>query len=196
MSKTYYLHLPLELLLPAQDLSKHGRMKISFDLMDILPAAQMKEILEHTLEKKGWKLVDGVWETSTPMGNQLKLDPNAKNIEIDVGNCLAKEITLSTYDPRDGGGLKLSKNASAGDLDSLGLPTAQKETLIDLLSRQTEVAKNLLIDEALKTKLELNKILKEAYREAITQKAGTMGNITSVAESSNDGTYRIRVEIQ
>lgn len=61
-------------------------------------------------------------------------------------------------------------------------------TLAEKLARQ-------MTDLAVKARSQVNAALKDVYREAIKEKAGQLGSVCNVSESSEGNVYRIRVEV-
>jgi hypothetical protein len=48
---------------------------------------------------------------------------------------------------------------------------------------------------AIEARKDVNLALKEVYREAIREKAASIGNVENVSETKEGNTYRIRIEI-
>ncbi len=191
MSKSYFIPVILKIHLTASDLDKNGKMRIRFDVLDILPPERMKEILADALKKKGWEPKDNVCELVAPNGVKIRIDPAALQLEVDITTTIAKGLYVSIVSD-----MKTPiKEVELGKLETLGLASNESEQVQRQLGAMAHNISDNLIREMLKGKQLLNEVLKDVYRQAIAEKAKSLGNVTSVSESSEDGKLRIRVEI-
>lgn len=204
MSKAYQLKIPLELVLSDSELSGN-RIRISFELLRILAVERMRELLKKHLtgERNGIANPDGTIEVAIPGHARLIIDPKAETVEIDVAGLLPGSIDARVYDilvPPDlkveaGGRIQLPASLTKEQLDQL-LPSWAGRNVIDQeAARLRDEIRALLLKETVAARKALNGALKDVYRDAIKEKADQLGNVTGVSESSDGGTWRLRVEI-
>jgi hypothetical protein len=172
------MRVPLSIAIPDDVVDKMGRLKLRFDFLQVLPAEKMQEILEKTLIAKGWVKTDSGLVKETPGKTRWIIDPEKQEITVDVSGTVQKEVDVMV---------------DSDYVDRQGYVEGRVKELMDQLDAQT---RRRLIVEMAGARNELNRELKNVYREAIKEKASTLGNVTSVAESTEGGNYRIRLEIQ
>lgn len=204
MSKSYQLRIPLELLLSECELSRN-RVRITFDLLGILTGERMRELLTKHLikDKQGKANPDGTVEITLPGHATLIIDPKAQTVEVDVATLLPTAMEAKVWDIlvppgvalQSGNKIVLPADLSREQLDRL-LPSGVARNVIDQeAARLRDEIRSLVIRETVAARQTLNGALKEVYREAIKEKADQLGNVTGVSESSEGGTWRLRVEI-
>lgn len=181
MSKTYLVRLPLALFLTPDQLARRGRLTMGFDLMNILAPERMVELLGEILKNAGWEENDGKWLKDSPCGGFWTIDPAAHTVGIDVTRLLEQEIAVRSY------GEAPPTEAAA--------TAAARLTIETHLQGLEEAEKELIVREAVRARQALAEVLKDVYRQALQEKAQSLGNVVSVTETSQDGTMRIRIEI-
>jgi len=193
MSRAYLLRIPLEMCLSEREREDRGKMEFSFDLLGILPPEKMKELMGKLLEAAGWRPVDGHYETTLPGGARASVDLARMRLEVDISPTLGDHAEVNVYEESlRGTGIEAGARRV---IEVTELPPQLASRVQEAVARQLEAAREPLLRAAIQGRQQLNALLKDVYREAIKEKARSLGNITSVSESSQDGTMRIRVEI-
>jgi hypothetical protein len=167
---------------------KLGRFSMRFDLLEILPSARMHQILREKLAGRGFV------EQSEGM-----VLPDVKDASI-VFDIEAMTLHLRLKSP-DGMTVRVIDDALPEWTSGMADAIEKGELLSPELTRlaQQELghqAAARLRDLALELRATINSALKETYRDAITEKAATLGSVSNISETSDGSTFRIRIEIQ
>lgn len=182
MSKTYYIPIHILAGILDVDTSKTScKLKMSFELMEILAGSRMQELLRSKLLQSGWE----------EEGNQVKknvgniewvIDPTGGTISVKAD---ASQVTIGIYAGNDKyPDTEYLKNNSH-------LAKLIEKTLADTEKEQKEI----LVKHIIEVRKTLNVTLKDVYREALLEKAASMGNVISTSETSENGELRIRIEL-
>lgn len=193
MSRSYLLKIPLHVLIPESELEKRRVMKIGFDLLNILSPERMRELLKAAMEKKGAREVNGKLELVQPDQSILRVDPGSGRLEVDVSGMQTQSVDIRVLDDRVPG---IKKMIDEGDFDQVGMNQTIMSEVKAQLQHQTDQDREILVVKTLAGKKLLNEVLKDVYRDAVKEKAATMGNVVSLTESSEGGNYRLRLEIK
>jgi len=158
-----------------------------FDVMQILPADQMQELLKKSLlaagcSESGGKIAVPCKEGQTAL---IDLENHVLRLRIEV----PKEYETSVYEE-----ILSSVNEQIADALAKGeqIGGRMSEYADSRLAGQMAAQ---LRDLAMAARKVLNAALKETYREAIKTKAAQIGNVTNISESSEGGSTRIRIEV-
>ena len=187
MSRSYAIRLPIEILMSNAARDKMGTFSMGFPLLDILPIEQMRQILREKLLAAGF--------TDTPDGLSMPVAPE----QTAVLNPDTMIMTLTVPVP-DSFELKveeeymgqLKNNIKAALAEGGQVSLASGDRIRNAIGQNVaENMKNL----ALEARKQVNTALKETYRDAIKEKASTIGTVSNVSETVEGKTYRIRVEI-
>ncbi len=190
MSRSYQIKLPLAMFLTSDQLARRGRLDMSFDLLGILTPERMKEILGEILTGRGWtQTPDGKWTCRSPDGAIWRIDPASHTLEVDVSPQLTQDIIV------DSSRLGIYDDSGPRNVSATNLPAAVRTSIEAAVQSLEAGEKDRLVREAMQARLALTEALQEVYREALQEKAKSIGNIVSVSESTQDGTTRIRIEI-
>ena len=169
---------------------------LDIDLLPILDKESMQEILANELKKVEGNEVDGKIHIKPKKNVVYKIDPQEQKLEIDVTN-LKKDLDI--YVEEESLSRKIKSLATGGCIE-IDADSDMMEELTDRIGGRLEQAEKeilqVIVEESLAARQLLNKVLKEVYKEAVKQKANSMGNVTSIQECDEDGEYRVRVEIQ
>lgn len=189
MSRSYRVNVPVAVLIPASSLSKGWNFTISFSILDILPRKQMTELLEKELKKSGFKEEEG--ELVTSLGNnsnvKFNLDTASATISIptpDTSVTVSIEEEVLVQFKR-----KLKKALENNELINSNAVNTAKRKIQSNAEKQIEKA-------VIECKDLVNSALKGVYKEAIKTKASKIANVTNISETSENGTYKIRVEME
>jgi hypothetical protein len=194
MSKSYAIRVPLVLLLPNLDSQRQGKLDFGFDLLGILPPEEMKSLLQNALAKRNW-IPDQKGCTLQTGKIRLHIDLENRQLEVSVLSNPDEAVTVHIKDNSDlARHLELAVNSKNPE-DVAKIKAFELTHAIQAAEGLQAGEKEALLKSGIQARLELNRILSDVYREAITQKASTLGTISSTNESSDGTTLRIRVEI-
>ncbi len=164
-----------------------GTFSLVFTMLEILPANRMRELLKAQLLAKGFvETADGL-EMPCPGQAKAVLDLVSMTMKLSVPmpnqtTVLVEEEYLAQFEQ------DLKNAIENGKV----INSWQVENRIDQLKQQVV---NQLRNIAVEARKEVNTSLKEVYREAVREKAASIGNVENVTESKEGNTYRIRIEI-
>lgn len=188
MSRSYSISIPVTVLLPRGAGMREGSFSLVFNLLEILPAPKMRELLKQKLLDKGYEeTAEGLCKPCEKATQAAVLDLETMTMKVSVAmpercTVFVEEEYLDKFQEN------LRKALESGKvIDSWQVSDA------------VESAKARVVDElktlAVQARLEVNTALKETYREAIREKAASLGNVENVTESQDGNTYRIRIEV-
>jgi len=189
MSRSYRVNVPLAVLIPASSLSKGWNFTISFSILDILPRKQMTKLLEEELKNSGFKEEDG--ELVTSLGNN-------SNVKFNLDTVSA---TVSIPAPYSNVTVSIEEEVLAQFKRKLKKALENNELLGDIAVDRTKKriqndAERQMEKAVIECKNLVNSALKVVYKEAIKTKASKIANVTNISETSENGTYKIRVEME
>lgn len=162
-------------------------------LTEILPEADMKDLLREALLRHGWTEEDGVFQKVGEAGETITLDLE----KMEVSASLEEEREVSTEVEATGKGYKqteahqqarqeLAQKAAAqgAEIEEEGTNALQRE-LTEALQESEESRQRAL-----------NEVLQEVYAESLKRKAGQLGDILEINESqSDDGNYELTIRV-
>lgn len=187
MSRSYSIRIPVEVLIPERAGMKEGSFSIVFTMLEILAADRMKGLLKEQLLANGFKESQNGLEMPVQSGQSAIFDLENLSMELKVplpAKCtvLVQQEDIAAF----------RKNLNEAIEQGTVLDNWVMERQIDSL-KSAAIAK--LRDLAVEARKEVNSALKDVYREAVKEKAASMGNVENVSESKEGNTYRIRIEI-
>lgn len=187
MSRSYSIRIPVEVLLPKGAGMNEGSFSLVFTMLDILPAPRMRELLKNQLLGKGFVETEAGLEMPCAGSAVAVLDLASMTMKLTVPlpgstTVLVEEEYLERF--RE----DLNRAIENGQV----INSWQLANKVDQLKNQ---AVNQLKDLAVQARKEVNSALKDVYREAVREKAASLGNVENVSESKEGNTYRIRIEI-
>lgn len=187
MSRSYRIRIPIEVLLSSDRLEKLGRFTMPFDLMQILSPERMLELLKQALLRAGCSEVADGLAVPSKQGQTAIIDLENLKIRLEVKppegyDIMVEDLMLGAMQS------KISRAMEQGEMmdDQLSASADRR------LSGQMAVE---LRDLAIEARRVLNSAIKEAYSEAIKEKAAQLGNISNISENSDGTTTRIRIEV-
>ncbi|GAB4271550.1 MAG: hypothetical protein Kow0029_09360 [Candidatus Rifleibacteriota bacterium] len=187
MSRSYSIRVPVKVLLPNGTGGSEGTFTIAFTLLEILPPERMKELLRHKLLDKGFVETPEGMSMPLHQGRTAILDLETMTMKITVP--MESEVTVKVEEEH----LKRFRDRLENALkNGTVLVDERLDSIIEANKSQTVKE---LKEIALSARKKVNAALKEVYREAVKEKAATLGNVESVSESRDGNTYRIRIEI-
>ncbi|NLI78288.1 MAG: hypothetical protein GX442_17865 [Candidatus Riflebacteria bacterium] len=191
MSRNYVIpiKLPLGMFLTPDQAATRGRLNISFPLMGILDPERMRELLAQVLGSQGWKELDGKWERTSPDLGLWRIDPATTTLEVDISRRLPQTVSVSPD------ALSHPPDPEFGDPTPQDIRPEIRRILEANIAGLEEKTKDDLVADAVRARQALSEALRDVYRQALQEKARSLGNVVSVSESAQDGTMRIRIEI-
>ena len=162
------------------------------ELLDILPADQMADLLAEELVKEGFERKGDILER---VDDDVVISVNAKTGVVSVRASAAEEVELDgqkegyAYDDAGPGAEKVEEQLR-GKLHQELEKDAKKET--DRLQQElTDKLEAELVD----LRKELDRAVNRATAEALKQKAAQMGQIKEMTEDPESGSLTIVVEV-
>lgn len=187
MSRSYRIRIPIEVLLSNDRLDKLGSFSMPFDVMQILPADQMQELLKKSLLAAGCSESGDEIAVPCKSGQTALIDVVNRILRLRIE--VPKEYETSVYEEVISSVNEQIANALTKGEQIGGKMGQHADRLV-----AAEMAPRLR-DLAMDARKVLNAALKETYREAIKTKASQIGNVTNISESSEGGSTRIRIEV-
>lgn len=187
MSRSYSIRIPVQVLIPVGSGLNEGSFSMVFTMLEILSADRMQELLKQKLIDKGFgETTEGM---SMPLNGErtavLDLDTMVMKLTVPMADHVSvrvEEEYLKQFEE------KLRRAVENGQI-------LNDHIVNQKIASEKDRAADQLKDIALKARKEVNSALKEVYREAIREKAASLGNVENVSESKEGNTYRIRIEI-
>lgn len=187
MSRSYRIRIPIEVLLSSDRLEKLGRFTMPFDLMQILSPERMLELLKQALLRAGCsEVADGI-EVPSEKGETAIIDLENLKIRLEVNPPRGYDITVED-EMMAVMQSQINRALQQGSKMDEHLSASADRLLSDQMARS-------LRDLAMAARKVLNSAIKEAYSEAIKEKAAQLGNISNISENSDGNTTRIRIEV-
>jgi hypothetical protein len=175
-----------------RDISASDEICTELELIEILPPEQMADILRESLAQRGFEERDGKMER-TRDGTTVSIDPLTAEVTIRVEASESVEVNRT-------------KEIWTSDPSAEGKEHAReklKEALRKELERAIDPKEGVLqrkVSEELEAQLgdlseELSRVSNEVTREALKQKANSLGAIKSLSEDPQAGTLTIKIEV-
>lgn len=164
------------------------------DLTSILPQEEMVDILKGVLTQEGFvEQEDGTYTAQGADGEVIVFDLD----ELHVSAQLEEEKSLQTdvvvqgqaWDSRS----EARHNAQAQLRDAKDAAKSQLETESKKL--QKELSQKLADGESARVR-QMNEILQQVYAESLKRKAGQLGDIMGIKESTHEGQYELVIHIE
>lgn len=183
MSRSYAIRIPIEVLLSHTLRSKLADFRLNFPLLEILPRAQMLELLKNHLLGRGFIETEEGLAMPVETGKSAVFMPDSMEMVLKIA--LPGDQEMRIYEewlPKVEDSIRRAVETGRTIGGELG------NSLDQTLARQ-------LTDLAVQGRNEINSALKDVYRDAIKQKAAQLGSVSNVSESSEGNVYRIRIEV-
>jgi hypothetical protein len=185
MSRTYSIPVPIELIIDQDKLNRLKSFHIGFTLLEILPMDEMLDILKEKLINHGFKLNGDSLDTTM---DESEIVFSLENLSLEIKLNIPAEQNISFTDD------------VAGDMERLAL---LKDSIANNISIRSGGFDGLeleyaqaLADIAVEAKALINTAIKETYKDAVIAKASQLGNLEHISETSEDGVYKVRIEIE
>jgi hypothetical protein len=170
-------------------LKADDRVSTQLEILNVLPPAEMSDLLRAELERRGFQEQDGQMVREED-GIRVLVNPADGTVTVEAAEC--KEIELSE-----------SQEGWTYDNDRQRATKAQKEKLRGELERQAdrhEAALQAQLTDQLEAQLgdlrqELDQIATQVTAEALKRKARQMGQIKEITEDLQSGSMTIVLEV-
>ncbi len=184
MSRSYAIRIPIEVLLSETLRNRLAGFRLNFPLLEILSPERMRELVRKALLEAGF--------TEAPNGCLAMPAGFKQSAIIDPATM---EMLLSIDVPAEQL-VRMEEEAIPG-MENLIRKALTRGTTIDngAINDISEKMAREMADLAVKAQASVNGVLKDVYREAIREKAGQMGTVSNISESSDGNIYRIHIEI-
>ena len=186
MSRAYRIRVKESL---RRVLRAHDRVSTQLEILEVLPADQMAELLASELEKRGFER-DGNELTREEEGVRVTVDVTTGTVtvsaETEESVELQRERTGSSYTPDDQTVERQLRETAQREMEAEA--EAQTETL------QSEVT-DRLEKQLGNLRRELDQAVNRVTAEALKQKAGKLGQIKEMTEDEETGSLTIVVEV-
>lgn len=167
------------------------------ELTPILPPEEMNDLLKAQLKQGGWRAQDPGetdFTAAGPAGETLTI--HLETMELTANVSREKTITVEAI-ASAAADSRRAANASAGaqlrsEEQALGeqIENAGKREL------QKEVTTRLAESEAARRR-QINELLQKVYAESLKKKAGQLGEIMEIAETTSpEGNYELTIRIE
>ena len=170
----------------------HDRVSTQLEVLEILPADQMGELLAQELEKRGFRR-EGDVVVREKDGVTITVDPATGSVTVSVEGSEQVELEAEkegrAYDDAGSHAARVRKD----------LQEQAKKELEALAQRETERLQSQITDQ-LEAQLgglrkELDQAVNRVTAEALKRKAAQMGEIKELTEDPQSGSLTIVVEV-
>jgi hypothetical protein len=170
----------------------HDRISTQLELLEILPAEQMAELLAQELEKRGYERRDGVLVREQD-GVTITVDPATGTVTVQAEGSqeldLETEVEGRAYDEAGAHAASVKK----------GLQEQARKELEEQAKRETERLQGEITDrlegQLGDVRRDLDQAVNRVTAEALKRKAAQMGQIKELTEDPQSGSLTIVVEV-
>ena len=165
-------------------------VKSVLELLPILEADEMADLLARQLDASGFRESGSVWVKEVA-GVRVEVDPKTREVAVTVSSerelRLKKTESVSTYSP------KLKKQTEAAVKRKLNVELEEraekheKQLAGQIADRMEAVLRDL--------QPELDQIINRTTAESLKVKAGRLGRIKEISQDDQDGSVTIVVEV-
>lgn len=184
------------------DLHLDRSIHLTVDLLPILGQEAMTGLLLKQLAAAGAREQDGKWLLTGQISDWI-FDPATLKLEVRPHQRQQlQEVELAVFEES----LSRSFLRQHGAQELIELDAAEiranselGEALAQELARQAgenDLASRRFFEDVRQARQLINQSLKQVYREAVAEKARSLGKIVSLSESESQGELRIRLEVQ
>lgn len=169
------------------------KLALPFDYLPILSNDKMKELIKNKALENGAKIKnDNI--IFTEKDHTLTINLIEKKFLIELSKLPDLEIFVDT----DNFNIDNNQELKIEDIDKIKDNDLKKHINDsingDINNNKAEI-KNQVLKHGLNAQKKINSLLKDVYKDAIREKAQSLGNIVNISESDTNGEYRIRLEI-
>jgi len=164
------------------------------ELTEILPPEEMGEMLRQVLTAAGWETAnEDRFETTGPGGERLTID--LETMELTATLEVEKELVAEAGATGQGESNQVARQVARAQLDAKAAALGQQ--LEESGQRDVEKETTTRLDESEDARQrQLNELLQQVYTEALKRKAGQLGEILEVRESTGEsGDYELLIRV-
>jgi hypothetical protein len=165
----------------------------NMELLDILPEGRMAELLKDELEALGFEEDDeGVMRRVDDNGVEVAVEPVTRGVTIRLADALELDLETEVEGVFDD---DITHRADADEqLRDRATARLERQARDQTERRNKEVTKTL---EGCIGGLQaqLDRVSNKVTREALKEKAATMGDVQEISEDEQSGNLRIRVRV-
>ncbi|VAW78045.1 hypothetical protein MNBD_GAMMA12-3886 [hydrothermal vent metagenome] len=179
----------------SRDISASDSVSYPLELTEILPQSEMLDLFKQSLLNKGWRQEeDGRLSNTGSVGETLVIDLESKTLvaRLDSEKNVSTEVSIDqTVDAWE------KEEAQSYGKSLLDEKVQGVENKLDNESNQLQqsLTQQLIDSEQQRMQL-INEAVQDVYRDALTRKAGQLGEIVSVDESTNSsGEYELVIKV-
>ncbi len=193
MSQCYHIELKSAVVRTVK-----GEDSVSYpiELTDILPADEMKDLLRQQLKDTGWEAQNSeetIFVTEGPGGESLTLD--LETMEVTASITTEREVVAEALVQGRGESHQQAQQNAAHQLQEEESMLGDKIEDQGNRELQDEVTSRLAESEADRQRL-INEVLQGVYSESLKRKAGQLGDIMEISESTGeDGNYELTIRV-
>ena len=192
MSQLYRIRLKDSV---SRSINTSDSISYPIELTEIIPAEEMKDILKGVLREKGFEETEeNIFVKEGPAGEKITVDLAEMEVtaSIDEDREIRKEVE---FDERIDAWNKKDASQYGRELFEKELKKAEQSLEGAEKQAQKEVTQRL-IDSEEERMQQLNEVMQEVYAESLKRKAGSMGEVTSMHETIEDGEYRLDITVE
>ncbi len=192
MSQIYHIQLKTTV---CREISARDSISYPLELTEILPQTEMLDLLKQALLNKGWQQqTNGTLTNTGSVGEILTIDLDNKTLVASLDSLKNISTEVSIDERVDAWEKEDAENYGKSLLDD-----KVKNVNNVLNTEKTQLQNNLtqqLLDSEQQRMQLINEATQEVYRDALTRKAGQLGEIISVNESTNSsGEYELIIKV-
>ena len=165
------------------------------ELTEVLPEEEMIDILKGVLKEKGFEQIEeNIFVKEGSVGEKItvNLEDMKVTAELESAKEVIKEVEIDTHIDAD------SKREASWHGQEM-LKRQKERASRELENAERHVQKELtgqLLESEEERLQELNTIMQEVYAESLKRKAGSLGEVTSLNESMENGEYRLDITVE
>jgi histone H3/H4 len=189
MSRAYRIRVKESI---ARDLSASDKLESDLEIMQILPKEQMSQLLKEELKKRGFHEADGELKR-TADGVEVCVDAETGHVTVqaEAKDKVELEGEREGWGYDDVGPSQESIKKQLGDqvINDLNRRADQQQTRLQ--EKATEKLQKVVCEVG----QELNQAVNQVTRDALKQKAQSLGRVKEMSEDAEAGTLTIKVEV-
>ena len=191
MSQCYHIELKRAV---TREVRAEDSVSYPIELTEILPPEEMTEVLRRVLAEAGWETAeDGRLASEGPDGETLTAD--LKAMELTATLTAEKRVAAEVKAAGQGGTTRLARRSAEIQLEEKAEVVGE---MIEGTARrdvEREATDRLEKSEDARQRV-MNELLQRVYTEALKRKAGQLGDILEIRESTGeDGDYELLIRV-
>jgi hypothetical protein len=192
MSQCYRVQLKASI---SRTVEAEDSVSYPLELTALLPAPEMAELLAQALVRDGWTADPGgrVYRRTAAGGEEWSLDLDAMTVTARLQR--ESEVTAEVEASGAGDSNKQAQQVARRQLEVRGESVGSQIAEAGTRTLQREVREALAAGEDARRSA-LHGLLQQVYAEALKRKAGQLGTVLEVQESTGaDGNYELTIRV-